>query len=1186
MKKKQSPNLKRIVSGLLSLTMITSVSAVLPANADAASKQEAYPYAVFAADELGGITLNLDGLTVNGNACTNGVYSTTAKYANINGTITANEALVVDEVVTDDESTTDAQDISNPFDVSRDMIYIHNKLMTSWFNNGRNFENDYTLSEMNINLNSPVYVTGKMSYKGNLALNTAIGAVSDVTLSDGNLNGNNAVIYSKFGDIKITESQASMNGLIYAPFGTVTIDCDNFNLNGLVIAQNVVINSGNANINYSNTWAEFVGIETEKLSWTFDDWKYLADTDKDGLPNLIEKEIGTKPYDADTDGDLLPDGYEIFTLFTNPKKADTDGNGVSDYDEDFDNDGLSNGREYEIGTLPSDSDTDGDNLKDGDEVNTYFTNPLEVDTDKDGLNDDDEIYFGTDPNDPDTDDNGILDGAEKRSQTFTHKVKNEDCAVTEVIVSMEGTGNLQKTTTVDSIMNRDMLCTDVVGLVGEPFSIETTSKFDKATLTFKIDQSKLGDTNFDDLLFLWYDEDDYKFVELDTIFDEANSTVSIETTHFSKYMVVDKYLWFEAWSMQFNYNPGREHVDGDYLVYDKNYTVLTIDCSGSMSSNDPIGIRSNINSAYDAQFTRTCGRISASENFISLMMGEDQTSIVLFDNYAFDTMAMTDDTLQLRLGLQKVCNRNGTEFLPAIQSSMDMFTEEQLNDTNANNRIILLSDGIDFYPTETKRYLNNLYNYHNPDKRNRVKIYTIALGSGADTAFLEEIANITHGEAYKAYTASELVDIYKEIGIGGDFDTTDTDGDGLYDAVESAGIRIQNGKIIYTNPTTKHTDTDGLEDGEEIDPTPKHSNKKVYDIFGNVRAVKGYYFVMKSDPSKNDTDGDLDKDNIDPHPLRYQLNDCFIDKIKDLEEYADEYNGNAVDWLMKYSIDKEYWLTLMFIRSFADGTNGTSNYVGGNWPVVANEIDWGFVNYVYNNDYDLYMYFNNTTEIYANPDGEIVDLRHLAATATVYIYKTDLLDAQYFDYLEYHDYQAWYHVINNACTLGKNIVTLGKNAFKVASTEMFEYNFDNLGGWAGDLQTLMNDTYDQVMGSEDYDTFYDAFYNSIGTNSFSMDDMYADTDAYNVYIQLLDGSNFSLAEAFDDYYTDGYLKRYSSFTNNWSEDEISDLTYTYTKNKFANLYQWPLFDHDFSTSQSKAARDAFVKFLMEKISNE
>ena len=76
-------------------------------------------------------------------------------------------------------------------------------------------------------------------------------------------------------------------------------------------------------------------------------------------------------------------------------------------------------------------------------------------------------------------------------------------------------------------------------LIGEPFEIETTSKFDKATLTYVIDKSKLGDTEFDNLLFLWYDEENDNFVELDTILDEENSTVSVETTHFSKYMIVD-----------------------------------------------------------------------------------------------------------------------------------------------------------------------------------------------------------------------------------------------------------------------------------------------------------------------------------------------------------------------------------------------------------------------------------------------------------------------------------------------------------------------------------------------------------------------------------------------------------------------------------------------------------------------
>ena len=80
----------------------------------------------------------------------------------------------------------------------------------------------------------------------------------------------------------------------------------------------------------------------------------------------------------------------------------------------------------------------------------------------------------------------------------------------------------------------------IAGLVGEPFNIETSSQFDTATITFKIDQSKLGDTEFDNLMFLWYDEENNEFIELETVLDEQNSTVSVVTTHFSKYMIVDR----------------------------------------------------------------------------------------------------------------------------------------------------------------------------------------------------------------------------------------------------------------------------------------------------------------------------------------------------------------------------------------------------------------------------------------------------------------------------------------------------------------------------------------------------------------------------------------------------------------------------------------------------------------------
>lgn len=56
-----------------------------------------------------------------------------------------------------------------------------------------------------------------------------------------------------------------------------------------------------------------------------------ADSDGDRLTNGDELARGTNPNLADTDGDTLPDGYEVFTLIcTDPLKTDTDGDGVPD----------------------------------------------------------------------------------------------------------------------------------------------------------------------------------------------------------------------------------------------------------------------------------------------------------------------------------------------------------------------------------------------------------------------------------------------------------------------------------------------------------------------------------------------------------------------------------------------------------------------------------------------------------------------------------------------------------------------------------------------------------------------------------------------------------------------------------------------------------------------------------------
>ncbi|MBK7895145.1 MAG: protein kinase [Anaerolineaceae bacterium] len=80
---------------------------------------------------------------------------------------------------------------------------------------------------------------------------------------------------------------------------------------------------------------------------------------------------------------------------------------------DDDNDGLTGDREIVLGSDPFNDDTDGDGVLDGFEVNTYGTDPLRRDTDGDDLTDLAEIEnYHTDPTLADTDLDSVPDGQE------------------------------------------------------------------------------------------------------------------------------------------------------------------------------------------------------------------------------------------------------------------------------------------------------------------------------------------------------------------------------------------------------------------------------------------------------------------------------------------------------------------------------------------------------------------------------------------------------------------------------------------------------------------------------------------------------------------------------------------------------------------------------------------------------
>ncbi len=539
-----------------------------------------------------------------------------------------------------------------------------------------------------------------------------------------------------------------------------------------------------------------------------------ADTDNEGLYDILEHVLGTDIYDTDTDDDGISDYHELL-IGTNPLYPDSDDNGTLDGNEDYDGDKLTNSEEEKYGTAINHEDTDNDGLSDYEEIFIYGTDPLMDDTDGDGIIDGDEIALGLDPMATDSDGDGINDSDEKIQQTFVYDISDNDGVIEQIIVESAATNRLQSTTSAKSIMDIDILCSDVVGLIGEPFEIETTSKFDTATLSFKVDKNKLGSAKFENLIFLWYDEKNDQFVEMETEYDFDNSIVKTTTEHFSKYMIVDKIEWYQAWSEKLDYTSYNNLTNIRPLD-----TVFVVDCSPSMADNDPIILTSH----------PSCDRITAIQAYISTMEDYERGAIVKFGSTATagssEQIDPDGDGIELTGMLNKsqlndevyTINNNisGTDFGTAIKKGIDLIESDY---KESDKIIIFMSDGNDFGSKNVlEQQLKRASNL-------KIKIYTIGFGDDCDENTLESIANATSGEYLKAISSEYLRMAYSAIGTYSKIDfETDNDHDNLPDVFEYVGIRLSNGRswnnytddIIYCNPNNPDTDGDGILDGQEI----------------------------------------------------------------------------------------------------------------------------------------------------------------------------------------------------------------------------------------------------------------------------------------------------------------------------------------------------------------------------------
>lgn len=336
-----------------------------------------------------------------------------------------------------------------------ELLNLNDGLMLMLNSDAQSISNGY-FGGTAVETESNIYSSDVYSASGStVKVNHTVIAEQNIYLSGEAIYGENAILYSKNGDISINcNNLTDFKGIIYAPNGIVTLNGAMVNIEGAIIAKEIYVQANNFTVNKNDSIAESVdnieytridqlmGLYAYKdedtkeivLQWSSDenisfvdvyarygseaafnklgttseeeyrmsaesltdkaDYKVVVhtrfgeeiqslvatlvkdadgihadttDSDGDGIPDGYEICIGSDPNNADTDGDGFSDGYEMNVLYTDPL--------MYDEDTDFDGDGITNLQEMELGTNPYLTDSDFDGIPDNKDAEPMKTDP-------------------------------------------------------------------------------------------------------------------------------------------------------------------------------------------------------------------------------------------------------------------------------------------------------------------------------------------------------------------------------------------------------------------------------------------------------------------------------------------------------------------------------------------------------------------------------------------------------------------------------------------------------------------------------------------------------------------------------------------------------------------------------------------------------------------------------------------
>lgn len=290
----------------------------------------------------------------------------------------------------------------------------------------------------------------------------------------------------------------------------------------------------------------------------------FPDSDGDGIPDYLEKDLGTDTQKEDTDDDGLTDYEEFYLTGTDPTVYDSITKGVSDSDADTDGDGLNNRKELELETNPLIKDSDKDGLTDGKEINTYGTEPLKDDTDGDGIKDGDEIALGLDPLNPEAfgvpDSEYVFEVELGTDSENLAKINTEENPF-EVSLNIKAAGNVFSNLEArESVYSKVMTNDATLGICPE-FIYDEGCKIDEVVIQFKIDDEYAteADTQKDEIsefygikkynIFKFF-EDTGTLLPVKTEVDVENGTLSTKVDSLGSYCVIDMERFFDTFELK------------------------------------------------------------------------------------------------------------------------------------------------------------------------------------------------------------------------------------------------------------------------------------------------------------------------------------------------------------------------------------------------------------------------------------------------------------------------------------------------------------------------------------------------------------------------------------------------------------------------------------------------------------